>query len=130
MGLQMHRRITFLAALLAVLAMGFLALGCGDTGSTDASKDDVAKKTSGPGPLALSLQKMALEMADKIPPEVQTLLEKAGKELRDAKIVEKATNVGGKAPDVGLKDPAGGSISLAALRKEGPVVVAFYRGKW
>lgn len=35
-----------------------------------------------------------------------------------------------KAPDIEAKDQNGKDISLAALRKKGPVVVLFYRGNW
>jgi len=42
----------------------------------------------------------------------------------------KALNVGEMAPDFTLPDATGRSISLAALRQTGPVVVTFYRGQW
>ncbi|MBD0332984.1 MAG: AhpC/TSA family protein [Chitinophagaceae bacterium] len=35
-----------------------------------------------------------------------------------------------KAPNIEATDQNGNNISLAALRKEGPVVVLFYRGNW
>lgn len=41
-----------------------------------------------------------------------------------------ALNVGDSAPDFTLPDATRRSISLAALRQSGPVVVSFYRGQW
>jgi peroxiredoxin len=35
-----------------------------------------------------------------------------------------------KAPDIEAKDQQGNDISLTTLRKQGPVVVFFYRGNW
>ena len=34
------------------------------------------------------------------------------------------------APDFALTDASGETVTLAALRSEGPVVVVFYRGHW
>jgi peroxiredoxin len=41
-----------------------------------------------------------------------------------------AKAVGYAAPDFELPDARGGSVTLAGLRREGPVVVVFYRGAW
>lgn len=37
---------------------------------------------------------------------------------------------GDEAPDFTLPDPRGGEVALSALLREGPVVLAFYRGGW
>jgi peroxiredoxin len=41
-----------------------------------------------------------------------------------------ARAVGEAAPDFELPDARGGSLTLAGLRGEGPVVLVFYRGAW
>ena len=41
-----------------------------------------------------------------------------------------AKAVGEAAPDFELPDARGGSVTLAGLRREGPVVLVFYRGAW
>src|SRR5438105_1829318 len=38
--------------------------------------------------------------------------------------------VGDAAPDFELPDARGGSVTLAGLRSDGPVVLVFYRGAW
>jgi len=41
-----------------------------------------------------------------------------------------AKAVGDTAPDFELPDARGGSVTLAGLREDGPVVLIFYRGAW
>ena len=41
-----------------------------------------------------------------------------------------APRAGNKAPDFSLPDARGGEVSLAQALREGPVVLAFYRGQW
>src|SRR4051794_36818263 len=41
-----------------------------------------------------------------------------------------ASAVGDAAPDSELPDARGGSVTLAGLRSDGPVVLVFYRGAW
>jgi peroxiredoxin len=41
-----------------------------------------------------------------------------------------AKAVGDAAPDFDLPDARGGSVTLARLRRDGPVVLVFYRGAW
>ena len=41
-----------------------------------------------------------------------------------------AKAVGDAAPDFELPDARGGSVTLAGLRSDGPVVLVFYRGAW
>ena len=65
-----------------------------------------------------------------IPPEAMAIFQSAAQELAASGLLQKATNVGGKAIDFELKDAAGLPVSSAALRDKGPLVVAFYRGKW
>jgi hypothetical protein len=41
-----------------------------------------------------------------------------------------ALGIGDTAPDFLLPRAGGGSVSLAAVRKHGPVTIIFYRGHW
>jgi peroxiredoxin len=44
--------------------------------------------------------------------------------------IAKRVRKSGAAPEFKLKDAGGVDVSLAALRKSGPVVLSFYRGVW
>ena len=41
-----------------------------------------------------------------------------------------ALQIGERAPDFSAPRAGGGLLSLRALRKQGPVVIIFYRGHW
>ena len=122
--------------MLFVAALSLPVAGCGD----DAPKDESNAATPGeptqleapaePGPLARKLQAKADESAGMIPPDVMKLFQKAAKELADTGLLAKAKNLDGQAVDFELKDASGLPVSLQTLRDQGPVVVAFYRGKW
>jgi peroxiredoxin len=51
-------------------------------------------------------------------------------ELRQTFPIEKALKTGDLAPNFRLPNASGRSVSLAGLRRSGPVVVTFYRGGW
>jgi len=50
--------------------------------------------------------------------------------LAKSGIIEAAPQVGGRLKDFSLPNHKGEVVSLAALRKQGPVVISFYRGGW
>lgn len=112
----MHRLIV-LTLLLTSLALA----GCG--GPEDA-------EPAGPGPLALALKEKADASAAKMPAEVQAVFERAGDELAASDLLASVKQVGDEAPAFTLKGLFGTDISLDAFLANGPVVVAFYRGKW
>jgi hypothetical protein len=71
------------------------------------------------------------EMArTRMPPEVRAVMHKATEDLRASGIMSRVAKVGAAAPDFTLPNLAGQSVSLAALRARGPVVLSFYRGRW
>ncbi len=45
-------------------------------------------------------------------------------------IVDRAIQVGDKAPDFTLKDATGKSVTLSKLLEDGPVILTWYRGGW
>ncbi|MDC7222830.1 MAG: peroxiredoxin-like family protein [Spirochaetales bacterium] len=50
--------------------------------------------------------------------------------VRESGIVERALNVGDRAPDFVLSNPLGRSVKLYDCLKEGPVLLTWYRGSW
>ena len=50
--------------------------------------------------------------------------------VRETGILEKALNVGDKAPDFTLNNAEGKPVQLSALLKNGPVILTWYRGSW
>ena len=103
-----------------------LVAGCSESQAPDTG----SSPQSEPGPLAQALEAKASESAEKMPADVQGLFAKAAKELASSGALKRARNVGAKAPDFTLKDASGRPVALADLRARGPVVIAFYRGKW
>ncbi|MDJ0523210.1 MAG: hypothetical protein QNJ90_14160 [Planctomycetota bacterium] len=116
------------AILLVLLLLGLAA--CGGEEATTPKSDSPPAPNAEPGPLARALAERARASAEKIPPEVKALLQRAGEELEASGILEKTVGVGASAPDVSFVDAEGRSVSLDVLRATGPVVLAFYRGKW
>jgi hypothetical protein len=66
----------------------------------------------------------------RIPPEARAVMERSIEDLRASGIMGRIARVGQAAPDFTLPDGDGRSVSLAALRSRGPVVLSFYRGRW
>ena len=66
----------------------------------------------------------------RIPPETRAVMERSIADLRASGIMDRIARVGQAAPDFALPDAGGQSVSLAALRSRGPVVLSFYRGRW
>ena len=63
-------------------------------------------------------------------PEVLAAIKKGYEELEHAGVLENALKVGDTAPDFRLPNGDGSMIDSEALRRKGPLVVLFYRGKW
>ena len=121
-----------LALTLGVTA-SLLCAGCGGEGSPSSTPTPTPNATldvTPASPLADALEAKAAESAGMMPPEVLALFKKAGEELAASDVMKQALAVGGTAPDFALPDGLGKPVSLATLLKKGPVVVAFYRGKW
>ncbi|MFJ5228494.1 peroxiredoxin-like family protein [Kitasatospora sp. NPDC088391] len=65
-----------------------------------------------------------------IPEQARAVMERAARELAESGQVGRALAVGDRAPGFTLPSAAGGSVELAALLADGPVVLTFYRGAW
>lgn len=76
------------------------------------------------------LRLMREETARKLPPEKAKAIQDALDKLRDSHFTDRALKVGQKMPDFSLKDAHGKTVHLRDLRKNGPVIVTFYRGSW
>ncbi len=66
----------------------------------------------------------------KAPPEVLAKKYRATEELRASGILGRVLKKGNHAPEFNLPDAAGRMVSSAALLRNGPLVVSFFRGKW
>ncbi len=56
--------------------------------------------------------------------------EKGIAKLKSSGILQKALNIGGKAPDFTLPNVMGDPVQLYKMLKKGPVVLVWYRGGW
>ena len=64
------------------------------------------------------------------PKEITEIMHRATDDLRNSGIVERALNVGDRAPDFSLKNAEGVVIHSQDLLAKGPIVLSFFRGKW
>jgi len=70
------------------------------------------------------------QVGPSMPAEVKEGLAAALDKLRAAKITAQACRTGDKAPDFTLANHRGQLISTEAFRRQGPLVLSFYRGSW
>lgn len=115
-------RIPYTPFLLGLLALVVAACG--------AEPEPPSQPATEPGPLAQALQARAEASAAKAPDDVKAVLQDAAKTLEASGLQAAASRVGDQAPEFRLTDATGRIVSLSELRLEGPVVLAFYRGKW
>lgn len=57
-------------------------------------------------------------------------IKKGVEHLARSGIMDRVVKAGDRAPDFTLENADGTPVSLASLRRKGPVVLAFYRGLW
>ena len=80
--------------------------------------------------LAIDLQTQRESFLSTIPQSTQTLMQEATTALEQSKILEKILTVGDAIPDFSLPNATGEIVNLRELLAQGPVVIAFYRGRW
>jgi peroxiredoxin len=80
--------------------------------------------------LQQQLNKLKEENLAKFPEEVKNVLLGDLKELKESGLIEKAPNMGDTLKDFSLTNHRNEIIRLIDLRKQGPVVITFYRGGW
>ncbi len=66
----------------------------------------------------------------KAPAEALEKMHRATEELRASGILDRVLKKGDRAPEFTLPDVTGKMVSSAALLRNGPLVVSFFRGKW
>ena len=76
------------------------------------------------------LDALRAEFVRTVPTSRAELYDAKVEELRQAFPIEKALKTGDLAPNFRLPNASGRFVSLAGLRRNGPVVVTFYRGGW
>jgi peroxiredoxin len=67
---------------------------------------------------------------ERVPAERQEMMLRHIQQLRDGAISKTMLKVGDRAPSIVLADAKGEMVDVAALLKQGPVIVTFYRGGW
>ncbi|VWD06257.1 Putative peroxiredoxin [Burkholderia lata] len=80
--------------------------------------------------LSAQIDTLKAGMSDKVPAEALRAMGKAAADLAASGITETALKAGARAPAFELPDAEGRPVRLNELLKDGPVVLAFYRGKW
>jgi hypothetical protein len=64
------------------------------------------------------------------PPDDQEIMHRSTEDLRKSGIIDRALNVGDRGPGFELKNAEGVLVRSYSLLSAGPLVLAFYRGKW
>jgi peroxiredoxin len=66
----------------------------------------------------------------RVPADRQAIMERHIEQLRNGVIARTMLKVGDRAPVIVLRNAKGEIVDVSALRKQGPVIVTFYRGGW
>lgn len=120
---RINRCRSIVWGLLASGAWGAL-LAAGGCAATD---DGAAGTTTS---LGAKLKARRAEFNAEAPPERRELYERGVEEVRTSGVLQRARNVGDRAPVFRLPDATGESVALAPLIAQGPVVLVWYRGSW
>jgi hypothetical protein len=76
------------------------------------------------------LDRIRAGAAQRIPAEALAVMHAATEDLVRSGQAERAVGVSATAPELVLPDTDGRSLALSAARREGPVVLTFFRGHW
>jgi hypothetical protein len=90
------------------------------------------KRTGGASLMSLNEELTALRLRaeSRRPPEVVEKMHRAVDELRRSGAAERVLKIGDKAPDFALPNAKEQLVDSRALLAKGPLVVAFFRGRW
>lgn len=81
--------------------------------------------------LTAQLEAVAEASSQKIPAEIQAVMQKAIDELENSNLLEKALKTGDTLPTITLPNAKGAEVSLQEKLNNGKkLVIAFYRGGW
>ncbi len=81
-------------------------------------------------PLQQQIDEFIAQAASRFPPDLLKDLTGPIGQLITSGAAEQALKEGAQAPDFTLPDALGTSVTLSHLLKQGPVIIAFYRGEW
>lgn len=80
--------------------------------------------------LQMEIEQLNTSLRQQLPPEALQLVKDAIAGIVASGAEDDVIGVGTRAPDFTLSNATGGQVSLAQLRRHGPVVLSFYRGNW
>src|SRR5260370_290112 len=66
----------------------------------------------------------------RVPADRQAIMDRHIEQLRNGVIARTMLKVGDRAPAIMLRNAKGEIVDIGALRKQGPVIITFYRGGW
>lgn len=76
------------------------------------------------------IEQLRAKSAESIPEDIRNVMADNIKRLGESGILDSMIQVGDTFPDFELPDAEGRTVRLEDLRKNGPVVVSFFRGNW
>src|SRR5262245_32168076 len=80
--------------------------------------------------LASQIQDLNATVRQQAPAHVVDAIERAIRQLAESGLVERALQVGDRAPAFVLPDALGRNVESGSLLAGGPLVISFYRGAW
>ncbi len=81
-------------------------------------------------PLQQQIDVFNAQTASRVPAALRKDLQSPIEQLITSGAAEQVLKEGEQAPDFTLPDARGTSVTLSHLLKQGPVIIAFYRGEW
>lgn len=97
---------------------------------TTSIEQQISKIMNEDVPLQQQLDAVLAAGKDHLPPELLPQLLSTVERLIATGATEQALKEGAQAPDFTLPDLLSNQVTLSQLLKQGPVVIAFYRGAW
>jgi len=76
------------------------------------------------------LQAMRSASAEKVSPEVLSIMQRSKQMIAESGVLQGVIKVGEQLPDFTLNDASGDAINLKDLRQQGAVLITHYRGVW
>ncbi len=76
------------------------------------------------------LENISKASASKFDDASKAIAQRAAQELKDSGILDRALGVGATAPAFALSGSQGDTVDSAALLRQGPLVLTFFRGHW
>ena len=83
-----------------------------------------------PPTLKTRLEQLKAQLQESLPPEASQAYQQGIDEVTQSGIVDKARKTGDQAPLFELPNASGQPVKLEELLKQGPVVLAWFRGSW